>query len=78
MPRRPDATFGEERATLDRLSGFQSCLPPFAQTKFSGVRQHEEFIWLHDAYVENKGYTGLIVRRDQVGWGCKGQAWAPG
>ncbi|XP_025860199.2 sorting nexin-32 isoform X4 [Vulpes vulpes] len=33
------------------------------QTKmeFSVVRQHEEFIWLHDAYVENEEYAGLII-----------------
>ncbi|XP_032747038.1 sorting nexin-32 isoform X2 [Rattus rattus] len=33
------------------------------QTKpeFSVVRQHEEFIWLHDTYVENEEYAGLII-----------------
>ncbi|XP_042761675.1 sorting nexin-32 isoform X2 [Panthera leo] len=49
------------RDTSDRLLGFQSCLPHFAQTEFSVVRQHEEFIWLHDAYVENEEYAGLII-----------------
>nr|XP_008531158.1 PREDICTED: sorting nexin-32 isoform X2 [Equus przewalskii] len=39
----------------------KSCLPHFAQTEFSVVRQHEEFIWLHDAYVENEEYAGLII-----------------
>ncbi|XP_058545676.1 sorting nexin-32 isoform X2 [Neofelis nebulosa] len=39
----------------------KSCLPHFAQTEFSVVRQHEEFIWLHDAYVENEDYAGLII-----------------
>ncbi|KAB0376740.1 hypothetical protein FD755_011184 [Muntiacus reevesi] len=48
-----------------------SCLPHFAQTEFSVMRQHEEFIWLHDVYEEgvcrppcegepaweNRGYT---------------------
>ncbi|KAM9764279.1 LOW QUALITY PROTEIN: sorting nexin-32 [Dama dama] len=33
-----------------RLLSFRSCLPHFAQTEFSVMRQHEEFIWLHDAY----------------------------
>ncbi|KAB0366260.1 hypothetical protein FD754_010416 [Muntiacus muntjak] len=36
----------------DRLLGFRSCLPHFAQTEFSVMRQHEEFIWLHDVYEE--------------------------
>lgn len=77
MPRKLDAGFGEERHS-DRLPGFQSCLPHFAQTEFSVIRQHEEFIWLHDTYVENEEYAGLIVRRGWVDWGCKGQTWALG
>ncbi|KAM9219749.1 LOW QUALITY PROTEIN: sorting nexin-32 [Dugong dugon] len=39
----------------------KSCLPHFTQTEFSVVRQHEEFIRLHDAYVENEEYAGLII-----------------
>nr|BAE89581.1 unnamed protein product [Macaca fascicularis] len=39
------------------------------KTEFSVVRQHEEFIWLHDAYVENEEYAGLIVRRGRAGAG---------
>ncbi|XP_076971798.1 sorting nexin-32 isoform X2 [Tamandua tetradactyla] len=31
------------------------------KTAFSVVRQHEEFIWLHDTYVENEEYAGLII-----------------
>ncbi|XP_042202090.1 sorting nexin-32-like isoform X2 [Callorhinchus milii] len=33
----------------------------FKQAEFSVVRQHEEFIWLHDAYVENEEYAGVII-----------------
>ncbi|XP_004713744.2 sorting nexin-32 isoform X1 [Echinops telfairi] len=44
-----------------RPPAFQSCLPHFAQPEFSVVRQHEEFIWLHDAYVDNEEYAGLII-----------------
>lgn len=72
------AGFAEGRRDLRWASRFQSCLPHFAQTEFSVVRQHEEFIWLHDAYVENEEYAGLIVRRGRAGWGCKGQAWVLG
>lgn len=25
------------------------------------VREHEEFVWLHDRYVENEEYAGIIV-----------------
>lgn len=39
----------------------KSGLPHFAQSEFSVVRQHEEFIWLHDTYVENEEYAGLII-----------------
>ncbi|GAB1302051.1 Sorting nexin-32 [Apodemus speciosus] len=39
----------------------KSGLPHLAQPEFSVVRQHEEFIWLHDAYVENEEYAGLII-----------------
>ncbi|XP_072495238.1 sorting nexin-32 isoform X3 [Notamacropus eugenii] len=50
MEENPDP--GEER---------QSCLPHFSQTEFSVVRQHEEFIWLHDAYTDNEDYAGIII-----------------
>ncbi|CAJ0936845.1 unnamed protein product [Ranitomeya imitator] len=34
----------------------KSSLPTFKQNEFSVVRQHEEFIWLHDSFVENEEY----------------------
>lgn len=70
MLRKLDAWFGEGRRGSDRLPGFQSCVPPFAQTEFSVMPQPEEFIWLQDAYVENE-YTGLIGR-GWAGWGWEG------
>ncbi|XP_050405287.1 sorting nexin-6 [Patella vulgata] len=36
-------------------------LQRFKQAEFSVVRQHEEFIWLHDRYVENSEYAGIII-----------------
>uniref|UniRef100_A0A8C8W4D6 Sorting nexin-6 n=1 Tax=Peromyscus maniculatus bairdii TaxID=230844 RepID=A0A8C8W4D6_PERMB len=39
----------------------KSSLPNFKQDEFSVVRQHEEFIWLHDSFVENEDYAGYIV-----------------
>ncbi|POI25424.1 hypothetical protein CIB84_010826 [Bambusicola thoracicus] len=39
----------------------KSSLPNFKQSEFSVVRQHEEFIWLHDSFVENEDYAGYIV-----------------
>lgn len=59
--------FGEDWIS-HRSLGFQSGLPHFAQPEFSVVRQHEEFVWLHDTYVENEEYAGLIVRRGWAGW----------
>ena len=40
---------------------FQTTLPAFQQSEFSVVRQHEEFVWLHDRYEENEDYAGIIV-----------------
>ncbi|XP_049595850.1 sorting nexin-6 isoform X2 [Syngnathus scovelli] len=39
----------------------KSTLPNFKQSEFSVVRQHEEFIWLHDSFVENEDYAGYIL-----------------
>uniref|UniRef100_A0A4W4EB25 Sorting nexin n=1 Tax=Electrophorus electricus TaxID=8005 RepID=A0A4W4EB25_ELEEL len=39
----------------------KSTLPNFKQNEFSVVRQHEEFIWLHDSFVENEDYAGFII-----------------
>lgn len=37
-------------------------LPGFAKNDFCVVRQHEEFVWLHDRIEENDDYGGYIVR----------------
>jgi len=39
----------------------QTTLPDFQRSEFSVVRQHEEFIWLHDQFEENEDYAGFIV-----------------
>ncbi|XP_064623249.1 sorting nexin-6-like isoform X2 [Lineus longissimus] len=39
----------------------KTTLPDFRESEFSVVRQHEEFIWLHDRYVENEDYAGIII-----------------
>lgn len=36
-------------------------IPTYAKKDFFVVRQHEEFIWLHDRYEENEDYAGYIV-----------------
>lgn len=33
----------------------------FAKPEFSVVREHEEFMWLHDAIEETEAYAGYIV-----------------
>ena len=33
----------------------------FKQPDFTVVREHEEFVWLHDRFVENEEYAGIIV-----------------
>lgn len=44
--------------------------------EFSVVRQHEEFVWLHDTYVDNEEYAGLIVRSGAPGPGGVGATLA--
>ena len=39
----------------------QTTLPDFKESDFSVVREHDEFVWLHDRYVENEEYGGVIV-----------------
>jgi hypothetical protein len=39
----------------------QTTLPDFEKQEFSVVRQHEEFVWLHDRFEENEEYAGFIV-----------------
>lgn len=39
----------------------KTTLPNFNQQEFSVVRQHEEFIWLHDRYIENEEFGGYII-----------------
>lgn len=40
---------------------FQTNLSSFPKTEISVVRQHEEFLWLHDRIQENEDYAGYIV-----------------
>lgn len=39
----------------------RTTFPTYAKKDFFVVRQHEEFIWLHDRYEENEEYAGFIV-----------------
>jgi len=39
----------------------QTTLKAFKKADFTTVRDHEEFVWLHDRFVENEDYAGLIV-----------------
>lgn len=39
----------------------RTTLPGYAKDDFFVVRQHEEFVWLHDRFEENEEYAGYIV-----------------
>lgn len=39
----------------------KTTLSAFKKTDFSSVREHDEFIWLHDRYVENEEYAGILI-----------------
>ncbi|XP_015373243.1 PREDICTED: sorting nexin-32 [Diuraphis noxia] len=54
-----DALSEKDRVKFTVLS--KTTLPDFQRSEFSVVRQHEEFIWLHDQFEENEDYAGFIV-----------------
>ncbi|XP_039247724.1 sorting nexin-6-like [Styela clava] len=39
----------------------RTTMKEFEKSEYSVVRQHEEFVWLHDAYVENENYAGILI-----------------
>ncbi|XP_031566113.1 sorting nexin-6-like [Actinia tenebrosa] len=39
----------------------KTTLPDFKESDFNVVREHEEFIWLHDRLVDNEEYAGIII-----------------
>ncbi|XP_076463964.1 sorting nexin-6-like [Babylonia areolata] len=39
----------------------KTTLQQFKKPEMSVVRQHEEFVWLHDRYVENEDYAGIVI-----------------
>lgn len=39
----------------------RTTLPQFQKSEFLVVRQHEEFVWLHDRFEDNPAYAGYIV-----------------
>jgi sorting nexin-5/6/32 len=39
----------------------KTTLPEFTKPEFSVVRQHEEFVWLHDRFEENEEYAGIVI-----------------
>lgn len=41
----------------------RTTLPGFAKADNNVVRQHEEFVWLHDRFEENEAYAGYIVSK---------------
>lgn len=39
----------------------KTTMKEYEKNEYSVVRQHEEFVWLHDAYVENENYAGILI-----------------
>lgn len=39
----------------------KTSLPEFKEPDFNVVRQHEEFVWLHDRYEESEDYAGVVI-----------------
>ncbi|KAM4693392.1 sorting nexin-5 [Discoglossus pictus] len=55
----PDAL--SERDKVKFTVHTKTTLTTFQSQEFSVTRQHEDFIWLHDALIENEEYAGLII-----------------
>lgn len=39
----------------------KTSIKAFKENEFSVIREHEEFVWLHDRFVENEEFAGYIV-----------------
>lgn len=39
----------------------KTTIKTFKETEFSVIREHEEFVWLHDRFVENEEFAGYII-----------------
>ncbi|CAK8693822.1 unnamed protein product [Clavelina lepadiformis] len=39
----------------------KTTMKEFKSNEFSVVRHHEEFIWLHDSYVDDERYAGILI-----------------
>lgn len=50
-----------ERDKVKSTVHTKSSLPNFKQNEFSVIRQHEEFVWLHDSFVGNEDYAGYVI-----------------
>ncbi|XP_067845352.1 sorting nexin-5 isoform X1 [Heptranchias perlo] len=55
----PDAL--SEREKVKFTVHTKTTLPSFKKSDFSVIRQHEDFVWLHDILVENEDYAGIII-----------------
>uniref|UniRef100_A0A8C5MFM7 Sorting nexin n=1 Tax=Leptobrachium leishanense TaxID=445787 RepID=A0A8C5MFM7_9ANUR len=47
--------------SVDDSSKSKTTLPSFQNPEFNVTRQHEDFIWLHDALIETEEYAGIII-----------------
>ncbi|XP_070275972.1 sorting nexin-5 isoform X2 [Myotis yumanensis] len=55
----PDAL--SERDKVKFTVHTKTTLPTFQSPEFSVIRQHEDFVWLHDTLSETADYAGLII-----------------
>lgn len=39
----------------------KTSIKAFKENEFSVIREHEEFVWLHDRFVENEEFAGYII-----------------
>lgn len=55
----PDAV--SERDKVKFTVHTKTTLPAFQSPEFSVLRQHEDFIWLHETLIESEDYAGIMI-----------------
>lgn len=44
----------------------KTTLPEYEKPEFFVMREHEDFVWLHDRFEENEKYAGYIVSTEML------------
>src|SRR4051812_40984522 len=59
-----------EREKVKYTVHTKTTMPEFTKQEISVVREHEEFIWLHNCLEDNEASAGFIVSLERAGGGA--------